>query len=247
MKKVVEEWFGEWFNSPYYHILYKNRDFAEAKKFIDNLIGYFQVTPDHKVLDLACGKGRHSVYMNEKGFEVVGVDLSAHNIEYAKQFENAKLKFYEHDMREVFAHQEFDFILNLFTSFGYFGTEEENEKTISSVAKGLRSKGAFLIDFLNPHWVIRNMVPHQTKVEQGIEFKISKELSKDGFIIKNIEFADNGKLYKFYERVKILYKEHFFNYFDKAGLQVVKLFGDYDLNDYDEKKSERMIFIARSK
>ncbi|UII28040.1 class I SAM-dependent methyltransferase [Fulvivirga maritima] len=246
MKPVVREWFGDWFNSPYYHILYKNRDFEEAKRFIDNLIEYFQVTPDHKVLDLACGKGRHSVYMNEKGFEVVGVDLADHNIEYARQFENDTLHFYEHDMREVFAHHEFDFILNLFTSFGYFGTEEENEKTISSVAEGLKPKGAFLIDFLNPHWVMDNMVPYQEKEVEGIEFKISKQLSDDGFIIKNIEFTDHGKRYKFYERVKILYKESFINYFTKAGLHAVKLFGDYDLNAYDEKKSERMIFIARS-
>ena len=95
------EWFDEWFDSPYYHILYKHRDYEEAKDFLDTLIRYFRIKPNHKVLDLACGKGRHSIYLNEQGFDVTGVDLSEQNITHARQFQNERLTFDIHDMREV--------------------------------------------------------------------------------------------------------------------------------------------------
>ncbi len=70
-----EEWFTQWFNS-YYHILYKDRDQHEARLFIDNLARFLDFSPKNKILDLACGRGRHSVYLNSGGFDVTGIDLS---------------------------------------------------------------------------------------------------------------------------------------------------------------------------
>ncbi|UII22487.1 SAM-dependent methyltransferase [Fulvivirga ligni] len=246
MTAVSKEWFGEWFNSPYYHILYKNRNLEEAQKFIDNLISHFKIDINHKVLDLACGKGRHSIYINKKGFDVVGVDLSAESIKYAKQFENEKLHFHIHDMREIFRKNEFDVILNMFTSFGYFKTEAENEQAICAVAAGLKPKGSFLMDFLNPHKVIKNLQPFHEKEIGGIHFKIRKKLSDDGFIIKYIEFSDEGRDYIFHEHVKVIYKESFLRYFSKAGLKTIQIFGDYDLNPYDKETSDRMIFVTQN-
>ncbi|MEP2509893.1 MAG: methyltransferase domain-containing protein, partial [Reichenbachiella sp.] len=78
-----KQWFDEWFNTIYYHILYKHRDYEEAAKFLDHLINYFKIVPNSKILDLACGKGRHSIYLNKKGFDVTGVDLSEENIKFA--------------------------------------------------------------------------------------------------------------------------------------------------------------------
>ncbi|MTI20352.1 class I SAM-dependent methyltransferase, partial [Fulvivirga sp. RKSG066] len=168
------EWFDEWFDSPYYHILYKHRDYEEAKGFLDTLIRFFKIKPNHKVLDLACGKGRHSIYLNEKGFDVVGVDLSEQNIAHAKKFENDSLHFDVHDMREVYAEERFDFVLNMFTSFGYFDSEKENEQAICAAAKSLKPGGSLLIDFLNPYRVINNLVPEEKKTIEGIEFDITR-------------------------------------------------------------------------
>src|SRR5688500_2509825 len=120
MAQPEQEWFSTWFDSPYYHILYNNRDEQEAEQFMDKLLAYLHPKPHEKVLDLACGKGRHSVYLNQKGFDVTGIDLSEQSIAYARQFENERLHFAVHDMREVYQPETFDFILNLFTSFGYF-------------------------------------------------------------------------------------------------------------------------------
>lgn len=113
-----KEWFGQWFDSPYYHVLYQHRDHDEAEAFMDHLNDYFAFTAEDEVMDLACGKGRHSIYLNSKGLKVTGVDLSPQNIEAASAHTNERLHFHVHDMRKVFRQEAFDYVLNLFTSFG---------------------------------------------------------------------------------------------------------------------------------
>src|SRR5690554_6600617 len=133
MAKQKAEWFETWFDTPYYHILYQNRDFSEAEKFINNLLDYLKLPKDANCLDLACGKGRHSVFLNKKGLQVTGVDLSENSIQEAKPFENETLKFDTHDMREVYKKNTYDIVFNLFTSFGYFDSSEDNLKVLKSV------------------------------------------------------------------------------------------------------------------
>lgn len=240
-----KEWFGEWFDSPYYHILYQHRDHEEAEAFIDHLYDYFSFTPEDEVMDLACGKGRHSIYLNKKGLKVTGVDLSPQNIEAANKQANERLHFHVHDMREVFREEDFDYVLNLFTSFGYFETEKENQQAIDAAAAALRPGGQFLIDFLNPYVVVHNMRPEEVKVLDGIEFHLSKQLDKDNYIVKDIRFKDKGKTYHFQERVKAIRRMEFLEYFRHAGLLVEDCFGDYKLNAYEAGESDRMIFVCR--
>lgn len=240
-----KEWFGEWFDSPYYHVLYKHRDYEEAQAFIDNLSAYLNLSPNHKVLDLACGKGRHSIYLNRKGLDVVGLDLSEQSIAYANQFANEKLHFEVHDMREFFAEEEFDFILNLFTSFGYFETKDEHLLAIQSVAKALKPGGVLVLDFLNPYTVINHLIPEEIKVIDGIEFHITKDISGKDYIIKNISFEDKGKSHHYQEKVKALRRTDFMEYFEKSELTVEHIMGNYDLEPYNAEKSDRMIFIVK--
>ena len=238
----LKEWFGAWFDSPYYHILYKHRDQEEAAEFINNLHKFLRFTPDHHILDVACGKGRHAIYLNEMGMDVVGLDLSPQNISYARQFENERLKFFRHDMREVFAEEEFDIALNLFTSFGYFDTEIENETAIIAVTKAIKSGGHLVIDFLNPHRVIEQLVPTEKLTLEGIDFEINRRYEKD-FIIKHIQFEHQGKKHSYTEKVRAIRKIEFMRYFVKAGLKLKGNYGDYQLNPYHWKTSQRMIFI----
>jgi SAM-dependent methyltransferase len=244
IKEVQEDWFSTWFNSPYYHLLYKNRDYAEARKFIDNLDGYFQWKREDNIMDLACGKGRHSIYLNQKGASVTGLDLSEQNIRYALSFANARLHFAVHDMREIYAKDAFTHIVNLFTSFGYFTSEEDNLAVFHSASESLRTGGYLLIDYLNPDKVISELVVREEKVVEGIHFHISKSI-EEGYIIKNIVFKADGISHHFQERVQILREEHFRYYFDKAGFQLETIFGDYDLNPFDDLKSDRMIFVVK--
>lgn len=239
-----KEWFGEWFDSPYYHILYHDRDHEEAQHFIDNLIGVLSPTKDAQILDVACGKGRHSIYLNKKGFDVIGFDLSDQNIAYAKKFENDRLHFHVHDMRQPVAEAQFDVVLNLFTSFGYFNTEQENVTAIKAIAASLKPGGKFLLDFLNPYTVIHALKPAELKTIQGIEFKIRKYLSKDNFIIKEIEFEDKGKSHHYEERVRAIRRLDFLSYLREADLILDHIYGDYEFNPYDAENSDRMIFVA---
>ena len=237
------EWFGEWFNSPYYHVLYQHRDEVEAQQFIDRLSDYFHFCHDCPILDLACGKERHSIYLNSKGLTVTGIDLSEENIKHANQFANKQLHFYRHDMRAVFREAAFDYVLNLFTSFGYFDTPEEHQQAISAVATALKPGGRFLLDFLNPYTVINNLLPVEHKTINGIDFHITKSL-QDGFIIKDIRFTDQGKDYQFQEKVKAIRRVEFVSFFEQAGLVPQAFFGDYHLTPYQAATSERLIMVV---
>jgi len=122
------DWFQSWFHSPYYELLYYKRDRAEAKQFIDALLAHLNPPTHASFLDLACGSGRHSVFLASKGFEVTGIDLSDELIEKAKANESGNLTFYVHDMRNEFRINYYNYTLNLFTSFGYFDSDHDNQR-----------------------------------------------------------------------------------------------------------------------
>lgn len=239
---MEKEWFSTWFDSPYYHILYKNRDEEEAQAFMTALSKFLHFKPEHRVMDLACGKGRHAIFLNQLGFNVAGLDLSPQSIAHAKQFEQPNLHFYVHDMREVFEERHFDFILNLFTSFGYFENETENVKAFQAAARNLKKGGIFVLDFFNTAYVIKHLEAFVVKEIEGIHFEIRKELV-NGYILKDIAFEDKGQAYHFQEKVEAISYEAFHHYFDAAGLKLKHLFGDYHLNPFDAEHSTRMIFV----
>ncbi len=243
---MKQEWFEEWFDTKYYHILYKNRDFKEARQFIDNLMGHLAPDKKSKFLDLACGKGRFSLYLAEKGYDLTGVDLSQESIEYAKQFERKSLKFFMHDMRLPFKIAHFDYIFNFFTSFGYFETDEAHQETLSNVVKGLVNNGVFVLDFLNAEKLIDGLKKREQKTIDGITFKIRRKVM-DGFIIKTIRFKDQGKEFKFREKVRAYTIDDFQELFEKAGLVVNELFGSYQLAPFDKRTSDRLIIMAKKK
>jgi len=162
MLKDTTKWYADWFNTPYYHLLYRNRDASEAKKFMDNLTQHLSLQSNETIMDLACGKGRHSLYLNSLGYEVTGVDLSKNSIDFAKKFENERLKFDVHDMTQNYSEQ-FNAVFNLFTSFGYFENEEDNIKTIKAIKANLKDYGIGVIDFLNADYVLDNLVPTEIK------------------------------------------------------------------------------------
>src|SRR5687768_1289478 len=111
------QWFESWFDSPWYPILYSHRDHAEAEAFVENLLKTLAPAPGARFLDLACGRGRHARFIHRRGFDVTGLDLSTASIADARLFEEPGLRFAVQDMRHPFP-GTYDYILNLFTSFG---------------------------------------------------------------------------------------------------------------------------------
>jgi SAM-dependent methyltransferase len=246
MPEEKKQWFELWFDSPLYHILYKNRNQDEASHFIDNVLKHFHIEYG-KILDLACGKGRHAYYLAEKGFEVTGVDLSSASIQYAStMYQLPNLEFHVHDMRLPFRDHYFDYIFNFFTSLGYFNSLEENEKVFQSMHAGLKDDGYILVDFMNTEKVIHNLVPRETKEIDGYHFYIRREVI-DGKIVKHIQAEREEKLWMFREEVQTLMQHHFHTFLNNTGFTLVNEFGDYALNPFHPKLSDRYIFLAKKK
>jgi len=236
-------WFTSWFDTPYYHILYKERNYREAQIFMDNLTHYLNLPEKAKVLDLACGTGRHSIYLNQLGFDVLGVDLSENSIAIAKKNTNETLEFHVHDMRHPFK-EKFDAIFNLFTSFGYFENDADHLKTLIAIKESLSEYGFGVIDFMNVNHVITHLVAEETKTVDGIDFHI-KRFHIDGHICKEIDFEDQGKKYHYTEKVRAYTLQDFQELMTEVGIYLLDIFGDYKLKKFHKNDSERLIMIFK--
>ena len=231
-----------WFDTPYYKLLYRNRNEDEARLFIDNILKKINIEPNSKILDLACGTGRHSIYLSKKGFDVVGIDKSKKNIITAKENENKKLIFFQQEMTKDINIQ-FNAIFNFFTSFGYVD-HKYNYDTIENISKNLKKGGLFIIDFLNQKIVRKNIVEYEEKNIENINFNIHRYI-ENNYIIKEISFKHNKTKYNFKERVMLLDLKDFENYFNKNDLKIIDIYGNYKLSSFDINKSPRLILISK--
>ena len=238
------EWFASWFDSPYYHILYKDRDHDEARQLVAQLIDSLGINKPSKVLDLGCGKGRHSLQIASYGHKVLGLDLSKESIAEANLNKAANLRFEVADMRSFEVDEEQDFVFNLFTSFGYFESMEDNLKVLSNISRSLKSNGVLVIDFMNAEKVVKNLVQEEVKVVDNVQFKIKRRVN-EGRILKSIKFEDKTITYNFEESVQALTLANFENIFEQTDLKIEGVFGDYALNAFDAKNSDRLILIAK--
>jgi SAM-dependent methyltransferase len=236
------DWFTDWFNTSYYHTLYKDRNDKDAQLFMRNIINFLKIPPSSHLLDLPCGKGRHSIYLNSLGYKVTGADLSENSIQAAKKYENNTLNFKLKDMRKPF-NIKYDAVFNLFTSFGYFENDMDDILVLKNIHKGLRENGLLVLDFLNVVNVEKKLVKKEVKIVDEITFNLQREI-KDGFILKHITFTDKGVNHSFSERVKYLTLKKFESYFFEAGLKINHIFGDYHLAKFNPETSERLIFVV---
>lgn len=241
---MADKWYQSWFNSPYYHVLYSQHNDSEAEFFIDNLCSRLKTRSNARILDIACGRGRHSIYLNKKGYEVTGIDLSHANVIYAKRFENETLHFYEHDMRHLLYINYFDVALNLFTSFGYFESEADHVKALEAFRKSLRPDGVLVLDYFNSNKIISQLVYKATKKVDDITFHITKRVD-NGKIIKTINFEDKDHQHEYKEEVVAYSLADFKRLFKLSGFEIMHYYGDYALSEYEETTSDRLIFICK--
>lgn len=243
---MQQPWFTNWFNSPYYHQLYFKRDEKEAAAFIDQLIYYLQPQPGNAMLDVACGKGRHSIQLSNKGFDVTGIDLSEDSIKEALTHATDTLHFYLHDMRLPFWINYFDYAFNFFTSFGYFKTRREHDSAIRTIAQALKISGVFVMDYLNVHYVEDHFIHQSEKQIDDINFIITKWYDETHFYKKIV--VEDESLQEpliFTEQVAKFSLGDFTEMLAYQGLQIQEVFGDYNFAGYDIKKSPRLIMVAK--
>jgi len=243
-------WYKDWFNSPFYHKLYFERNEEEAKKFIEQLFEFLQPQPGSRILDAACGRGRYSLILAAMGFEVTGFDLAINSIQYAKQFEgeSGNLQFFQHDMRFLFRTNYYDYVFNFFTSFGYFATRREHDDAIRTFSAALKPGGIFVIDYLNVHFAEENLVQHEIKKFGGTSFEINR-WDDESYFYKKILINDPSLLSpeEHTEKIAKFSLGDFTDMLAFQNLQVIEVFGNYNLAPYDLKKTPRMIIVARKK
>jgi len=237
------QWYESWFDSPYYHILYEHRDATEARQLLDRLLNFLQPPPGAQMLDVACGRGRHAVYLNSKGFDVTGYDLSEQNISFDRRYETPTLHFFRHDMRRTFRRGAFDVVFNLFSSFGYFETEKEHVDALASHAAALRSGGRLVLDYMNSDYIAACMKEQEIKVVEGTEFHISRFLERE-YVVKSIAFTAEGQPQRYAEKLRRFSLADFERMLGKAGLRIDRVFGNYYLEAFNQRSSERMILVA---
>jgi cyclopropane fatty-acyl-phospholipid synthase-like methyltransferase len=242
--EMEKEWFETWFDTRYYHILYGNRDYTEADGFIHNLFAHGHLKAGQKVLDLACGKGRHSIAMENLGANVLGLDLSANSIAEAAKAAKPGLRFAVHDMREKLPEADFDVVVNLFTSFGYFAHTDENKMVIQNVFDSLVPGGKFILDFLNVQRVLAEFIPNASLEREGITFNVRKHV-ENGVMLKDIEVHDGLKVKAYQERVQMLDANTLTKMMREAGFEIKNLLGNYQMEEYDAKASGRCILVAQ--
>lgn len=242
----IQPWYTEWFNSPYYHQLYFERNQADATKFIDNLVSWLKPAPESLILDIACGKGRHSIELASEGFDVTGIDLAPDSILEAKQHEKDNLHFFVHDMRLPFWINYFDYAFNFFTSFGYFDTQREHNNAIRTVAQSLKENGIFVIDYLNVFYAEEHLIPTSEVKDKGVTYQLSRWTDEHHFY-KKIVVQDEAlsNPLEFQEKVAKFSLDDFTEMLSYQQMQVQQVFGDYDFSNYHAEKSPRMIIVAK--
>lgn len=247
-----KEWYKDWFNSPFYHKLYFERDEKEASAFIRKLIGYLNPLPGSRMLDVACGKGRHSKILASLGYEVTGIDISLSSITSAKQYESDNLDFFVHDMRLPFRGNYFNYAFNFFTSFGYFKTRREHDDAIRTIAQSLyrgspggKPGGVFVIDYLNAHYAEEHLVHDEVKKIDTTAYTIHRWDDETHFY-KKMTVTDNSlkSPLEYIEKVAKFTLGDFTDMLAYQGMQVKEVFGDYQLGRYDVRKTPRLIIVA---
>ncbi|MGZ5243980.1 MAG: class I SAM-dependent methyltransferase [Bacteroidia bacterium] len=237
-------WFEKWFGTEYYKLLYSHRDETEAHNFLDNLLAYIHLPKNASIVDVGCGQGRHSIYLAKKGFNVTGLDYAEENIADAEADAPENAKFMLHDMRQPFPIKNQDLALNVFTSFGYFNSEEEDTQTIINICDSLHNKGYAVIDFFNAKQVEKWLVPTETIIREGVKFEINRTID-DRNVLKTIHVYDGDEEHHYQERVKLLTLNDFKKYFTSTCFVLQDVFGNYKLEPYDENTSERLIMVLQ--
>ncbi|MGH7615547.1 MAG: class I SAM-dependent methyltransferase [Gemmatimonadales bacterium] len=222
----MTDWFEQWFGEEY-HALYPHRDTEDAQRAVALVQRVAPWRPGERVLDLACGAGRHAAELERAGAHVLGFDLSPAMLRRARTLSAAPLV--RGDMRALpFRPGSFGLVVNLFTSFGYFRDDAEHRLVVRQVADVLAPGGRLVLDYLNADQVRQTLRRDSGEVRDGATAaRVLRRFSEEGrYVVKQIELRAENR--SFQERVRLFTAQELAELLEDAGLHVTARFGDYD-------------------
>jgi SAM-dependent methyltransferase len=255
-KTPPDDWYKRAFRLDYLRV-YTHRNEEEARRQIDFLTRTIDCPPPQEVLDLGCGDGRHAIELARRGYRVTGLDLSEELLDRAREQAGAlglHITFRQGDMREIPWRAAFDLLVNFFTSFGYFTPDEENARVLRAMAGALRPGGRFLIDYLNREHVVRTLVPHDRKTMGGMTIEQTRWITGDPGqpgspvrINKRVTIRDGRQSRTYEESVRMYTLEELTAMLTEAGLEITRLFGDFDGRPLTPEAPRMILTGARGK
>ncbi len=240
------EWFREWFGQAYLE-LYPHRDEAEAARAVALYRERAALSAGDRVLDLACGAGRHLERLRAGGLRATGIDLSAPLLHSARTRPGVKGSLVRADMRALsFGAETFDGLVNFFTSFGYFLTPEEDIEVLREIRRVLRPGAPFLMDYLHAAWVIARLDPESVDEINGTHVRQTRWVEGDQ-VFKRIEIGGGagGKPEIYHERVRLYSPEALAVLLRGQGLEVTTTLGSYDGSPFGSD-SPRLLLMGRA-
>lgn len=226
---------------------FPDRVIEHAGEEVEQLIELADLKENMKVLDLCCGVGRHSIEFARKGYDVTGVDKTEHYLEEARKKadeEDLDIDFIREDMREFRREKEFDVVVNLFTSFGYFEEEEENMKVLENIYASLKDGGKVIIDVMGKEIIARIFEERDwNEIENGYKL-LERTVEKDWSWLNNrrIRVTDEGK--KEYNVSHWLYSaKELKDMLKDVGFSEAKAYGGYDGKGYGTD-ADRLVVVG---
>lgn len=236
----MPDWYEEYFGEEYL-LLYPHRDLEDAERLVDLLCRAVGLGPGWRVLDVACGTGRHAVAFQTRGARVTGLDLSKHLLLRARDISHFPV--IRSDVRRIPVRpSSMDFAVNLFTSFGYFDSDAEHARALAEMVATVRRRGWFALDFLNAARVPAELVPREEGEMNGEPVRIDRWLDPSRrHVFKSITLADGRR---FVERVRLFTAAELERFLEAAGCGVSIRLGDYD-GGVLEADSPRVLLAGR--
>lgn len=225
--------------------MYPHRDESDAAEVVDTISAVVPSLAGQRVLDLACGPGRHTVILREREAHPVGLDLSITLLRQARSRHFPPIPVVRGDMRMLpLRDRSFDLVVNLFTSFGYFDSDDQHAAVLSEVARVLVRDGWFVLDYLNASRVRQTLVEYEDALLGGRRVEVKRRISEDGkYVFKEMKLVGEGRSYQ--ERVRLFEIRELERLIASAGFAVREKFGSYQGDSLDDN-SPRALFFSVS-
>ncbi|HNT33434.1 MAG TPA: class I SAM-dependent methyltransferase [bacterium] len=243
----MDSWYKGMYGEHYYRASFAAMPAERTQKEVEFIRTVLNLPPGARVLDLCCGPGRHTLALAQLGYRMSGLDLSEHYIKLARNHakrENLDVDFQIGDMRRIPFRSKFDAVINIFTSFGYFDSDEENASVIQGVVGKLKPGGKFLLDVINRDYIVRNMTQSHwldrgdILVLQDHSFDPVTSRTEDRWVFlekkSRKEFDVSIRLYALHEIIAL---------FQRAGLTYQKAWGNFAGEPFDYT-SQRIIALG---